>query len=159
MEKKSAMFEHEGRRIKLIDLPGTYSLSPYTQEEIIARDYLVKEKPDVIINVVDATNIERNLYLTVQLLELGIPLVIALNIYDEAEHMGYKINIKAMEEMLGVKVVPTVATKKSGLDELLKAATEVADNPSRYQPKQLNYGEDIESAAVSVQGHIRERYP
>jgi len=159
VEKKSAMFEHEGRRIKLIDLPGTYSLSPYTQEEIIARDYLVKEKPDVIINVVDATNIERNLYLTVQLLELGIPLVIALNIYDEAEHMGYKINIKAMEEMLGVKVVPTVATKKSGLDELLKAATEVADNPSRYQPKQLNYGEDIESAAVSVQGHIRERYP
>jgi len=159
VEKKSAMFEHEGRKIKLIDLPGTYSLSPYTQEEIIARDYLVKEKPDVIINVVDATNIERNLYLTVQLLELGIPLVIALNIYDEAEQKGYKINTKAMEEMLGVKVIPTVATKKSGLNELLKAATEVSDNPSRYLPKQLNYGEDIESAAISVQAHIREQYP
>ncbi len=159
VEKKSAMFEHEGRNIKLVDLPGTYSLSPYTQEEIIARDYLVQEKPDVIINVVDATNIERNLYLTVQLLELGIPLVIALNIYDEAEHKGYKINTKAIEGMLGVRVIPTVATKKSGLNELLKAATEVADNPSRYIPKQLNYGEDIESAAVSVQTHIREQYP
>ena len=73
MEKKSAVFEYEGRQIKLVDLPGTYSLSPYTQEEIIAGDYLVHEKPDLVINVVDATNLERNLYLTVQLLELGIP--------------------------------------------------------------------------------------
>ncbi|MBI4686769.1 MAG: ferrous iron transport protein B [Nitrospirae bacterium] len=159
VEKKSAVFEHEGRKIKLIDLPGTYSLSPYTQEEIIARDYLVKEKPDVIINVVDATNIERNLYLTVQLLELGIPLVIALNIYDEAEQKGYKINTNAMQEMLGVKVIPTVATKKAGLDELLKAASEMADNPSRYKPKQLNYGDDIESAAALIQTHVREQYP
>ena len=82
VEKKEALFEYEGRKIKLVDLPGTYSLSPYTQEEIIARDYLVHERPDVIINVVDATNLERNLYLTVQLMELGIPIVMALNIYD-----------------------------------------------------------------------------
>jgi len=159
VEKKSASFEYEGAKIKLVDLPGTYSLSPYTQEEIIARDYLVHEKPDVIIDVVDATNLERNLYLTVQLLELGIPIVIALNIYDEAEKKGYKIDIKTMEDVLGVKVIPTVATKKSGLDDLLKAVTEITDNPEMHNPKKLHYEDDIESAVAAVEMHIRNSYP
>jgi ferrous iron transport protein B len=158
VEKKEAMFEYGERKIRLVDLPGTYSLSPYTEEEIIARDYLVHEKPDVIIDVVDATNLERNLYLTIQLLELGIPVVIALNIYDEAEKKGYKIDIKAMEEMLGVRIIPTVATKKTGLDDLLKAVTEIADNPSLHNPKKLYYGDDIESAAASIEAHIRNSY-
>ncbi len=159
VEKKSAIFEYKGRRIKLVDLPGTYSLSPYTQEEIIARDYLIHEKPDMIINVVDATNLERNLYLTVQLLELGIPVIIALNIYDEAEKKGYKIDIKAMEEMLGTKIVPTIATKKKGMDDLMNAVTGVAENPVGYKPKELNYGEDIESVAKSIEGHVKSSYP
>lgn len=159
VEKKSAVFEHEGRKIKLVDLPGTYSLSPYTQEEIIARNYLVHEKPDVIIDVVDATNLERNLYLTVQLLELGIPIVIALNIYDEAENKGYKIDIKAMEKMLGVRIIPTIATKKSGLDDLLKAVTEITDNPALHNPKKLHYEDDIESAAAAIETHIKNSYP
>jgi len=159
VEKKSGLFEHEGRKIELVDLPGTYSLSPYTPEEIITRDYLVHEKPDVIIDVVDATNLERNLYLTVQLLELGIPVVIALNIYDEAEKKGYKIDIKAMEKMLGVRIIPTIATKKSGLDDLLKAVTEIADNPALHNPKKLHYEDDIESAASAVETHIRNSYP
>ena len=111
VEKKEAQFSHGGRNIRLVDLPGTYSLSPYTQEEVVARDYLVHERPDVIINVVDATNLERNLYLTIQLLELEIPVVIALNIHDEAERKGYRIDRAALEELLGVKVVPTVATR------------------------------------------------
>ncbi len=114
VEKKEAQFEFEGRRIRLVDLPGTYSLSPYTQEEIIARDYLVHAKPDLVINVVDATNLERNLYLTMQLLELGLPVVMALNIFDEAEAKGYRIDLKGIEKMLGVTVVPTAATKKPG---------------------------------------------
>ena len=101
VEKKEAQFEFEGRTIRLVDLPGTYSLSPYTQEEIIARDYLIHEKPDLVINVVDATNLERNLYLTMQLLELGLPVVMALNIFDEAEAKGYKIDVKGIEKMLG----------------------------------------------------------
>ena len=159
VEKKSAIFEYEGRKIKLIDLPGTYSMSPYTQEEIIARDYLVHEKPDVIIDVVDATNLERNLYLTIQLLELGIPVVIALNIYDEAEKKGYSIDINAMEKMLGVRIIPTIATKKSGLDDLLKAVTGIADNPSLHNPKNLHYEDDIESAAATVEIHIKKSYP
>ncbi len=159
VEKKSAVFEYEGAKIKLVDLPGTYSLSPYTQEEIIAGDYLVQEKPDLVINVVDATNLERNLYLTVQLLELGIPVIVAMNIYDEAINKGYKIDIKMMETMLGVRVIPTVATKKSGLDELLKAITSVADSTVLPRPKRLNYGDDIEAAASIVESYVRINYP
>ncbi|HUO76592.1 MAG TPA: ferrous iron transport protein B [Thermodesulfovibrionales bacterium] len=159
VEKKSAIFEYEGTKIRLVDLPGTYSLSPYTQEEIIAGDYLVNEKPDLVINVVDATNLERNLYLTVQLLELGIPVVIAMNIYDEAVKKGYEIEIKTMEEMLGVRVIPTVATKKTGLDDLLKAVTDITDGTFSHQPKKLNYGADIESAASAVEAQIRNSYP
>jgi ferrous iron transport protein B len=156
VEKKSALFEYEGTNIKLVDLPGTYSLSPYTQEEIIARDYLVHEKPDAIINVVDATNLERNLYLTVQLLELGIPVVMALNIHDEAVSKGYKIDIKTMEYILGIKVIPTVATKKTGLSDLLRAVT---NNTSGHHPKKLNYGSDIEAAASVVEKQIKDNYP
>ncbi len=159
VEKKLAILEYEGWKIKLVDLPGTYSLSPYTQEEIIARDYLVHEKPDVIIDVVDATNLERNLYLTVQLLELGIPVVIALNIYDEAEAKGYKIDTKVMEDLLGVKVIPTVATKKKGLDELMKTVIDAAEKPSITKPKTLNYGEDIESAASVIEMGLKNLYP
>ncbi len=159
VEKKEAVFEYEGKRIKLVDLPGTYSLSPYTQEEIITRDYLVHEPPDVIIDVVDATNIERNLYLTVQLLELEIPVVMALNIYDEAEKKGYTIDTKAIEETLGIKVVPTVATRKNGLHDLLNAAVNLVDDPSSHHPKKLNYGGDIESAAKSVEKQIKNGYP
>jgi ferrous iron transport protein B len=156
VEKKEAFFEFEGKRIKLVDLPGTYSLSPYTQEEVIARDYLVHERPDVVINVVDATNLERNLYLSVQLLELGIPVVMALNIYDEAEKKGYKVETKAMEKMLGVTVVPTVATRKTGLKELITAAISCAENPSRHTPKYLNYGDDLESAVRVIGDHLMQ---
>jgi ferrous iron transport protein B len=159
VEKKSAVFEYEGTKIKLVDLPGTYSLSPYTQEEIIAGDYLVHEKPDLVINVVDATNLERNLYLTVQLLELGIPVIVAMNIYDEAINKGYEIDIKMMEKMLGVRVIPTVATKKTGLDDLLKAITGVADSTLLPRPKRLNYGDDIEDAASVVESRVRKNYP
>jgi len=166
VEKKEASFEYRGTRIRLVDLPGTYSLSPYTQEEIVARDYLVHERPDLIVNVVDSTNLERNLYLTVQILELGIPVVIALNIFDEAQAKGYAIDVRGIEQMLGVVAVPTSAIKKSGLDELLQAVLETAQHPGKRAPRQLNYGVDIESAASLMcdslkDGHaaLLERYP
>ncbi len=159
VEKKDAVFSYGGRTIKLIDLPGTYSLSPYSKEEVIARDFLVHEKPDVIIDVIDSTNLERNLYLAIQLIELGIPIVLALNIYDEAEKKGYKFDIKAMEEMLGVKIVPTVAKRRKGIDNLLKEVIEVSEAPDRFNPRELNYGEDIDAAARSVEEEIRNRYP
>lgn len=159
VEKKEAVFEYEGKRIKLVDLPGTYSLSPYTQEEIIARDYLIREKPDVIINVVDATNLERNLYLTVQLIELGIPVVIALNIFDEAEKKGYKIATGTMENMLGTAVVPTVATKKGGLDDLMRRTVALANDKNYPLQRQLNYGEDIELPCSELKEHLKKDHP
>jgi ferrous iron transport protein B len=130
VEKKEASFEFGGAHIRLVDLPGTYSLSPYTQEEIIARDYLVHQRPDLVINVVDATNLERNLYLTMQLLELGLPVVMALNIFDEAEAKGYRIDVKGIEQMLGVTVIPTAATKNRGTRELLEAVLHTAADPT-----------------------------
>jgi ferrous iron transport protein B len=159
VEKKEAHFEFGRRKIRMVDLPGTYSLSPYTQEEIIARDYLVHERPDLIVNVVDATNLERNLYLTVQLLELGIPVVMALNIYDEAEAKGYKIDVKGIERMLGITVVPTSATKKNGLDELLGSVLTTADDLVGHAPAKLNYGTDVEIAVESVAGALEKSHP
>ncbi|WP_245605472.1 FeoB small GTPase domain-containing protein [Thermodesulfobacterium hydrogeniphilum] len=91
VEKKTAIFEFDGLTVNLVDLPGTYSLSPYTQEEIIARDFLIKEKPDLVIDVVDTTNLERNLYLLLQILELGIPIIVALNMVDEAKKKDWKL--------------------------------------------------------------------
>lgn len=146
VEKKTATLKLDDLQINLVDLPGTYSLSPYTQEEVIARDFLVKEKPDIIIDVVDSTNLERNLYLTVQLLELGIPVVMALNMYDEAKKKGFEFDLEKLEQLLGIKVVPTVATKKEGIKELLKTIGEIAEQPLKFSPKEISYGEDIENS-------------
>jgi ferrous iron transport protein B len=159
VEKKEALLEFQGRRLRLVDLPGTYSLSPYSQEEIIARDYLVEARPQVIVNVVDATNLERNLYFTVQLLELGLPVVMALNIYDEARNRGWDINVALIQATLGIKVVPTVATKREGLPELLAAVLAVGDEPEAHRPRPLNYGQDLETAAAEVSREIQRHSP
>ena len=111
---------------KVTDLPGIYSLSPYTSEELVSRQYILDEKPIGIINIVDATNIERNLYLTLQLMELGIPIVLALNMMDEVRGNGGTVNINRMEEMLGVPVVPISAAKNEGVDELIRHAVHIA---------------------------------
>ncbi|MFH1080653.1 MAG: ferrous iron transport protein B [Pseudomonadota bacterium] len=156
VEKKSATFEFQGRKITLVDLPGTYSLSPYTQEEVIARDYLVCEKPDVIINVVDATNLERNLYFTIQLLELGTPLVMALNMHDEAAQKGFRINAGKIASILGCAVIPTVATKAEGMERLLETAVAFADHPDSHRPADISYGEDIEKAISAVAEDLKD---
>ncbi len=150
VEKKTASFDFQGRSVTLVDLPGTYSLSPYTQEEVIARDYLVREKPDIIINVVDATNLERNLYFTLQLLELGIPLVMALNMHDEAAQKGFRIDTDKIASILGCAVIPSVATKREGLDRLMETAVSFADEPEKHKPGSLSYGEDIEQAIAPI---------
>lgn len=150
VEKKTAHLKTGDVLVKLVDLPGTYSLSPYTQEEIVARDYLLHEKPDVIINVVDATNLERNLYLTIQLMELGIPVVIAMNMSDEAAAKGYRIDNKKISDALGVKIINTVAVKKLGMDELLDSARDAALSPSEHIPEALSYGADIDAAAQKI---------
>jgi ferrous iron transport protein B len=159
VERKEATFEHAGRAIRLVDLPGTYSLSPWSQEEIVARDYLAHERPDVVVNVVDATNLERNLYLTVQLLELGVPVVMALNIYDEAEAKGFRIDVAAIEERLGIPVVPTSATRGTGLRELLDRAIARADLGEPSQRDRVRYGADLEAAIDGVAAALAEAHP
>ena len=105
---------------EITDLPGIYSMSPYSSEEIVSRNFVLDEKPSAIINIVDATNIERNLYLTMQLMELDIPMVLALNMMDEVRENGGSILVNQMEEMLGIPVVPISAAKNEGIDELVK---------------------------------------
>ena len=129
--KDGAIRGHENTLVT--DLPGIYSMSPYTSEEIISRNFVLNEKPRGIINIVDATNIERNLYLTIQLLEMDVPMVIALNMMDEMTGNGGSVNVNKMEEMLGVPVVPISASKNQGVDELIKHAVHVA----YYQEKPL----------------------
>ena len=158
VEKKEATLEHLGARIRLVDLPGTYSLSPYSQEEIVARDYLAMERPDLVVDVVDATNLERNLYLTVQILELGIPVVMALNIHDEAVAKGYRIDAEGIARRLGIRVVPTSATKRQGLDQLLEAVLATAEDPASA-PARPGYGEDIEAAVERVSAALEASRP
>ena len=118
---------------QVVDLPGIYSLRPYTQEEIVTRDFIINEKPDGIINIVDATNIERNLYLTLQLLELCVPMVLALNMMDEVNSNGGTVNIEKMSELLGIPVVPISASKREGVSELIDKAVSTAKN--KQKPK------------------------
>ncbi|MBF0609433.1 MAG: ferrous iron transport protein B [Candidatus Magnetobacterium sp. LHC-1] len=158
VEKKEATFNFQQRDIRLVDLPGTYSLTPYSQEEIIARDFLTREKPDCIIDVVDATNLERNLNLTIQLMELDIPVVIAMNIYDEATKRGDRIDTEKMAHMLGVAVIPTVAKKKVGVDKLLAAVVAAVDDHSS-RPKRLTLSSDIDAAAGYLQDKILTLHP
>lgn len=124
VDKKEGMIR--GENASVVDLPGIYSLSPFSNEEIVTRDFLLKAKPDGIINIVDATNIERNLYLTMQLIELGRPIVIALNMMDEVRENGGSIDVNRLEELLGVPVIPISAAKGEGIDELISHAIHVA---------------------------------
>ncbi len=122
VEKKEGRAETEGRKVTIVDLPGIYSLSPYSMEEIVARDFIIGGNPDAIINIVDATNIERNLYLTIQLLELEQPMVVALNFMDEVKKHGDKINMDRLSRALGVPVIPISARTGENIDLLLKVA-------------------------------------
>lgn len=148
VEKKEANLKFKDKNIDLIDLPGIYSLSPYSQEEIIARDFLIKQDCDCIINVIDATNIERNLYLTIQLLELGIPTIIVFNIYDEAQKKGIEVNLKLVEELLGVKALIAIAVKKQGVDEILQAITSIKKSDI---PTNISYGEDLDNLLDKIE--------
>ncbi len=132
VDKREGTYKKKGLEpVDMIDLPGIYSLSPYTPEEIVSRSYILDEKPDCVINVVDATNLERNLYLTTQLMEIDVPLVIALNMMDALEKSGDKIDPKKLEERMGVPVVAISALKHAGIDELMERALEVCEQPRK----------------------------
>ena len=135
---------HHGKHIKIIDLPGIYSLSTYSQEEIVSREYIALEHPDVVVNVVDATALERNLFFTLQLLEMGTPLVIALNLVDAAKKKGITIDEERLQQLLGAPVVPTIATKGIGVHEIIDAAIKQADKQSQQDKNVIRYGPEIE---------------
>jgi ferrous iron transport protein B len=122
VDKKEGIYKGANEKVAIIDLPGIYSLSPYTPEEVISRNYILDEKPDGIINIIDATNLERNLYLTTQILEMDVPVIIALNMMDEVSKAGDSIDVKALEKAIGVPVVAISALKKSGINELMNRA-------------------------------------
>ena len=142
----------------VVDLPGIYSLSPYTPEEVVSRNFLLQEHPDGIINVVDATTIERNLYLTLQLLELDMPMVIALNMMDEVKENGDSIDVKALESALGVPVVPIAASKNQGMDELAQrvlAMGRTKQRPTRHHVCGGPMQQALDEAAAVVAGNVR----
>ena len=142
---------------ELVDMPGIYSLSPYTPEENVTRNYLVGESPDVILNIVDASNIERNLYLTLQLLDLNIPTVVALNMMDAVEKNGDRIDVKALSDVLGCKVVPISALKGSGLNELSKAVMDTGSSKIPSKPIKMN--DPIESLIGVAEEEIKDKVP
>ena len=141
VEKKEGKITYNNNEYNIVDLPGTYSLGAYSEDEVVARDYILKEHPDIVINVVDATSIERNLYLTTQLLEMGTKVVLALNMMDEAKAKDIQIDLDNLSKNLGIPVVATVASKNEGLDELLKKSTAYFDED--YPNNDIDYGENI----------------
>jgi small GTP-binding protein len=133
VEKKEGKFKNGDYEIQVIDLPGTYSLTAYSPEEVIARDYILNEKPDLVVTVVDAANLERNLYLTVQVLELGVPVIVALNMTDMADTRGLKIDRDMLSRGLQSPVVSTTANKGEGIDHLVKTMLNLAEERIAWQ--------------------------
>ena len=152
VEKKEGKLKNQ-KDVTVTDLPGIYSLSPYTLEEVVSRDYLLKEKPDVIIDLVDATNIERNLYLATQLLEIGIPVVIALNMVDLLKKNNIHINVKGLSSALGCPIVETSALKGPGLKEVVDEAIKCA-NQHRVPSKQMEFPKAVEKAVNEIEGLV-----
>ncbi len=165
VEKKEGIVEKNGRRFRIVDLPGTYSLSAASPEEVVARRFLVQDGPDVVVQVVDASNLERNLYLATQLAELGVKLVLALNMADVAKERGYEFDIPALSRLFGVPVVPTVGNRGQGMDELLAAAAHAADSlpPSahiiRYPKELVRAVEAIDERLAGADREMADRFP
>ncbi len=135
VEKKEGEFEYNGKKFKVVDLPGVYSLTANSIDEIVARDYIINEKPDLVVDIVDATALERNLYLTLQLMEMGANILLALNKMDLARTLGIDIDVDKLEKILGIRVVPISAIKKVGIEDLKKAISEEVKNKRKYNIK------------------------
>lgn len=156
VERREGLCRHGDRELLIVDLPGTYSLTAYSVDELVARKFIVEEKPDVVVNILDAGNLERNLYLTVQLLELERPMFTALNMADVAETMGIKINDAILKAKLGVEIVRTVGNRNKGMDTLLDVAINVSETEYKNSFK-INYGTKIEQAIVDVEKLVESK--
>ncbi|OPY49260.1 MAG: hypothetical protein A4E49_03184 [Methanosaeta sp. PtaU1.Bin112] len=160
VEKKAGKLVHREKEIELVDLPGTYSLNANAIDELVARDYILQERPEIIVDIVDAANLERNLYLTLLLLDMDFSLVIALNRWDMAEARGIKINPEKLSELLGCPVVPTVAVSGQGLDDLKDSIAKAAGAAERERAKEkkgvMDYGTDLEPPIGKASDVIRQ---
>ncbi len=152
VEKKEGLCEHKGTEMLVVDLPGIYSLSATSIDEKIAREYILNERPDVVVNIVDASNLERNLYLTLQLIEAEANMVLALNKMDLAKSMGYRIDVKKLSSNLGIPVIPMVAVRNEGIDELKDAIVRASKNPKtpvvKYSGEIENYIKCLELKVI-----------
>jgi ferrous iron transport protein B len=156
VDAKQAKFYLKGYTLNIIDLPGTYSLSAYSPEELYVRDYIANFLPDIVVNVVDASNLERNLYLTTQLIDMDIRVVMALNMYDELLEKGDKFDYDSLGKMIGIPIIPTIGSKNKGIRELFSKVIEVYEDKDQYvRHVHINYGEDIEASIKNIQGKIK----
>ena len=156
VEKKEGNCSFRGYSIKVVDLPGVYSLTAYSPDEVVARNFVIDEKPDVVVDIVDASNLERNLYLAIQIMEMGTPLIIALNMMDEAESRRYKIDIEAISQEMGVSVIPMVANRNKGTDELLEEIVKVAEGRTEASGVRIEYGREVENEISRLEEAISE---
>ena len=156
VEKKEAYFTYKGQEITMVDLPGVYSLSPFSLEEKITRDFIINENPDVVINVVESTNIERNLYLTLLLQELGKPMVMALNFYDEFEKLNYTLDLKRLSSLMEMDVIKTSAIKKTGLAELLDKAISIAEKKENKKQYKISFDSFIDKQYEAMKKELQE---
>lgn len=155
VEKKYGELEYRDYQIMVVDLPGIYSLTAYSMEEIVARDFIIDERPDLVVDIVDASNLERNLYLTVQLMEMGVPLIIALNMVDIASSRGIIIDYRGLSRIMGVPVIPMVARSNKGMDELMDSIIEIAPKIQSWKPLIISYGMDIDDAIREIEELIK----
>jgi ferrous iron transport protein B len=156
VDSKEAVFKHSGYSFSIVDLPGTYSIKSYSPEEIYIRNYILENKPDIVVNIIDASNLERNLYLTTQLIDMGVQMVIALNMYDELEKKGDKLDHKSLGELIGVPIVPTVSSRGKGIRPLFDKIIEVYENREPVvRHIHINYGYEIENSLQAIQSKIK----
>ncbi|MFC1794397.1 ferrous iron transport protein B [Planctomycetota bacterium] len=165
VEKKEGLCKHDGHEITFVDLPGTYSLTAYTIEEIVTRNFIIEEQPDVVVDVVDASNIERNLYLATQLIEMNVPLILAFNMSDVAEQKGLLFDIEQLSRLLEAPIVPMIGNKGKGKKELLEAIVEIAKKGRGPRIHNIHYGEEIEHELAKIEAiitakehHLAEKY-
>ena len=149
VEKKEGDYSYQGYRVRVVDLPGVYSLTAYSPDEVVARNFILEGKPDIVVDIVDASNLERNLYLTIQLIELETNLVVALNMMDIAQSRDYQIDVDSLARELGAPVVPMVAKNKEGNKGLLQAIVDAFEGRTRIEKVKPFYGNELEE-------HIRE---
>jgi len=156
VEKKEGTCHYEGYTIQVVDLPGVYSLTAYSIDEVIARNFIVEGKPDAVVDIVDASNLERNLYLTVQLLEMGARVIVALNMMDEADSKSYYIDVPKLSQLLGTPVVPMVANRNRGTQELLRDIVDVAEGKVEVKGLKVEYGQEVEKEITKLEKLISQ---